>query len=120
MVGHGMAKAAAKAVKTVTILGATGSIGDSTIDLIQRCPEAYRVVALSAHRNVEKLAAQARLLRPEMVALADPAGYQDLKAALAGTSIRVAAGPEAVCEAASLDASGSWQRSSAPPACSQP
>ena len=106
MVSQGIDKAASRsgAVKTVTILGATGSIGDSTIDLIQRNPEAYRVVALTAHRNAAKLATQARLLRPEMVALADPAGYRDLKEALAGTSIRVAAGPEAVCEAAGLDA----------------
>jgi len=90
--------------KTVTILGATGSIGDSTIDLILRTPEAYRVVALSAHRNAVKLAKQARLLRPEMVALADPAGHQELKDILAGTGIRIGAGAEAVCEAASLSA----------------
>jgi 1-deoxy-D-xylulose-5-phosphate reductoisomerase len=97
--------AAADGVKTVTILGATGSIGDSTIDLIQRAPGAYRVVALTAQRNAAKLARQARELKPEMVALADPAGYAELKELLAGTAVRVAAGPEAVCEAASLDAS---------------
>ena len=90
--------------KSVTILGATGSIGDSTIDLIQRYPQAYRVVALTAHRNAAKLAQQARALKPEMVVLADESGYRDLKEALAGTGIRVAAGGEAVCEAASLDA----------------
>jgi 1-deoxy-D-xylulose-5-phosphate reductoisomerase len=99
-----MAPARNGAVKTVTILGATGSVGDSTIDLIQREPDKYRVVALTAHRNAAKLAQQARALKPEMVALADKAGYQELKDALAGTNIRVAAGPEAVCEAASLDA----------------
>jgi 1-deoxy-D-xylulose-5-phosphate reductoisomerase len=74
--------------KSVTILGATGSIGDSTIDLIQRNPEAYRVVALTAHRNAAKLAQQARVLKPAMVALADEAGYRELKDALAGTPKR--------------------------------
>jgi 1-deoxy-D-xylulose-5-phosphate reductoisomerase len=90
--------------KTVTILGATGSVGDSTIDLIRRNPDGYRVVALTAHRNAAKLAEQARLLRPTMVALADGEGYGALKAALDGTGIRVAAGADAVCEAASLAA----------------
>jgi 1-deoxy-D-xylulose-5-phosphate reductoisomerase len=88
--------------KRVAILGSTGSIGDSTIDIIERYPEAYKVVALTAHSNWEKLAEQAKRLRPEMVALADPAGYAALKEALAGTNIGVAAGPEAVCEAASM------------------
>jgi 1-deoxy-D-xylulose-5-phosphate reductoisomerase len=88
--------------KRVAILGSTGSIGDSTIDIIERYPEAYKVVALTAHSSWEKLAEQAKRLRPEMVALADPAGYAALKEALAGTNIGVAAGPEAVCEAASM------------------
>ncbi|MBY0509754.1 MAG: 1-deoxy-D-xylulose-5-phosphate reductoisomerase, partial [Rhodospirillaceae bacterium] len=90
------------APKRVAILGSTGSIGDSTIDIIERNPEAYKVVALTANGNWQKLAEQARRLRPEMVALADPAGYAALKEALAGTNIGVAAGPEAVCEAARL------------------
>ena len=90
--------------KTVTILGATGSVGDSTIDLILRNPEAYRVVALTAHKNCAKLAAQARALKPQMVACADPDGFAELKEALRDTDIHVAAGPEGVCEAANLDA----------------
>jgi len=88
--------------KRIAILGSTGSIGDSTIDLIERNPEAYKVVALTAHSNWEKLAAQAKRLRPDMVALADPVGYGALKTALAGTGIEVAAGAEAVCDAARL------------------
>ena len=88
--------------KRIAILGSTGSIGDSTIDLIERNPGAYKVVALTANSNWAKLAEQAKRLRPEMVALADPAGYAALKEALAGTNIGVAAGPEALCEAASL------------------
>ncbi len=90
--------------KSVTILGATGSIGDSTIDLIQRNPDSYRVVALTAHSNAAKLASHARALKPEMVALADEGAYRELKDALAGTGIRVAAGAESICEAAGLDA----------------
>jgi len=86
--------------KRVTILGSTGSIGDSTVDLIDRNPEAYDVVALTANGNWAKLAEQAQRLKPAVVALADPAGYADLKAALAGTGTEVCAGPEGVCEAA--------------------
>src|SRR3954467_6557698 len=73
--------------KRVAILGSTGSIGDSTIDLIERNPTAYKVVALTANSNWAKLAEQAKRLRPEMVALADPTGYAALKEALAGTNI---------------------------------
>lgn len=86
--------------KRVTILGSTGSIGDSTVDLIDRNPDAYDVVALTANGNWQKLAAQAKRLKPAVVALADPAAHADLKAALAGTGVRVVAGPEGVCEAA--------------------
>lgn len=90
------------APKRVTILGSTGSIGDSTIDLIERDPTAYQVVALTGNGNWKKLADQARRLKPEMAVIADVRNYQLLKDALAGTNIGVAAGPEALCEAASL------------------
>ena len=90
------------APKRVSILGSTGSIGDSTIDLIERDPAAYKVVALTGNGNWKKLADQARRLQPEMVVVADARNYQLLKDALSGTNIRVAAGPEALCEAASL------------------
>jgi 1-deoxy-D-xylulose-5-phosphate reductoisomerase len=86
--------------KRVTILGSTGSIGDSTVDLIDRNPDAYDVVALTANGNWAKLAEQAKRLKPAIVAVADTAAHADLKAALAGTSTRVVAGPEGVCEAA--------------------
>ncbi len=90
--------------RTVTILGSTGSIGESTIDLLQRAPEKYRVVALTAHKNAKKLASQALQLKPEFVAVADPKAYDELKRLLAGSGVRVAAGPEAICEAGSLNA----------------
>ncbi len=88
--------------RRIAILGSTGSVGDSTIDIIQRNPSAYDVLALTANGNWEKLAEQARALRPELVALADPAGYAELKGALAGTDIRIVVGEEGLREAASL------------------
>ncbi len=88
------------APRRVTILGSTGSVGCNTIDLIERQPEAFIVEALTAHSNVKKLAEQALKLRPQMAVVADASKYQELKAALAGTNIAVAAGPEALIEAA--------------------
>ncbi|MGQ3298020.1 1-deoxy-D-xylulose-5-phosphate reductoisomerase [Reyranella sp.] len=88
----------------VTILGSTGSVGQSTVDLIERDPARYRVEALVARRSVELLAEQARRLRARLAVVADPDQYRSLKEALAGTSIEVAAGPEAVVEAASRPA----------------
>lgn len=84
----------------VTILGSTGSVGQSTVDLIARDPARYRVEALVARSSVELLAEQARRLRARLAVVADPDRYKALKAALAGTSIEVAAGSEAVIEAA--------------------
>ncbi|MGB4100584.1 MAG: 1-deoxy-D-xylulose-5-phosphate reductoisomerase [Alphaproteobacteria bacterium] len=91
------------AKRRVVILGSTGSVGCQTIDLLSRAPEKYQVVALTAHRNVAKLAEQARALAAELAVIADPACYQELKDALAGTNIAVAAGPQAVVEAAQRD-----------------
>jgi len=89
--------------RRVTILGSTGSVGCQTIDLIARAPEKYEVVALTAHKNLAKLVEQARLLKPEMVVIADESQYRALKDALADTSVAVAAGEAAVVEAAEAD-----------------
>jgi 1-deoxy-D-xylulose-5-phosphate reductoisomerase len=86
--------------RTVTILGSTGSVGCNTIDLLARQPEAFSIEALTANRNVELLAEQARALRPRMVAIADASLYAELKEVLAGSGIEVGAGPSAVVEAA--------------------
>jgi 1-deoxy-D-xylulose-5-phosphate reductoisomerase len=88
----------------VTILGSTGSVGQSTVDLIARDPESYRVEALVAGNSVEALAEQARRLRARLAVVANPQRYRALKDALVGTSIEVAAGPEAVVEAATRPA----------------
>jgi len=91
-------------MKTVTVLGATGSIGCSTADLLAANPDRYRVLALVGNRNAARLAEQARALRAEMAVCADPAMHAELKAALEGSGIRVACGPAAVLEAARLGA----------------
>jgi 1-deoxy-D-xylulose-5-phosphate reductoisomerase len=88
------------AVRRVTILGATGSIGASTIDLIKRNRERYGVEAISARRNAAALAKIAREVGARFAVVADPAAYGDLKDALAGTGIEAAAGEAALLEAA--------------------
>jgi 1-deoxy-D-xylulose-5-phosphate reductoisomerase len=88
------------AVRSITILGATGSIGASTIDLIKRAPERYRVEAVSARRNAAALAKIAREVGARLAVVADPAAYRDLQDALAGSGIACAAGEDALVEAA--------------------
>jgi 1-deoxy-D-xylulose-5-phosphate reductoisomerase len=90
--------------RRVTILGSTGSIGCSTIDLIERDPDAYVVEALTANRSVDALADQARRFNARFVAVADPDCYDALKTAMSGTTAEIAAGPEAIVEAAARDA----------------
>ncbi len=86
--------------RSITILGATGSIGASTLDLIEREPDAYRVEALTAHRDVDGLARAARRTGARCAVIGDEAQYTPLKAALSGTGIEVAAGRGAICAAA--------------------
>jgi 1-deoxy-D-xylulose-5-phosphate reductoisomerase len=90
----------AAAPRSVTILGATGSIGRSTIDLLERHRESFTVEALTANGNIQLLAEQARKIGAKCAVTADPSRYDELKQALADTDIAVAAGPEAVAEAA--------------------
>ena len=89
--------------RSVTVLGSTGSIGCNTLDLIERNPEAFEVVALTGNRNVERLADQARRVGARMAVTADPGAYRTLKEALWGTGIAVGAGGDAVIEAAARD-----------------
>jgi 1-deoxy-D-xylulose-5-phosphate reductoisomerase len=90
--------------RRISVLGATGSIGESTLDLIGRNPSAYRVVALTGGQNTDRLAELAILHRAELAVIANPEGYAALRAALAGTGIEVGAGEEALLEAASRPA----------------
>ncbi|MEO0474782.1 MAG: hypothetical protein AAF085_02260, partial [Planctomycetota bacterium] len=87
-------------MRRVSILGATGSIGQNTIDLIARAPHAYDVVALTGASNIAQLAADARRLNAQVAVTADPARLGDLRGALAGSAVEAAAGPDAVIEAA--------------------
>jgi 1-deoxy-D-xylulose-5-phosphate reductoisomerase len=88
------------AQRSVSILGATGSVGASTIDLLKRNRAQYRVEALSARRNFAALAKSAREVNAKLAVVADPNAYNDLKDALAGSGIEVAAGESALLEAA--------------------
>jgi 1-deoxy-D-xylulose-5-phosphate reductoisomerase len=90
----------ARAPRTVTLLGATGSIGSSTADLLRRDTEGYRIEAVTAHREAGALARLARELGARFAAVADPAAYSELKAELSGSNIEAAAGPGAIVEAA--------------------
>src|SRR5213083_404529 len=90
----------APAERTVTLLGATGSIGASTVDLLKRERKRFRVEAVCANKSAAALAALARELGARFAAVGDPAAYGELKAALAGTGIEVAAGESGLVEAA--------------------
>jgi 1-deoxy-D-xylulose-5-phosphate reductoisomerase len=96
--------ASAVAVRSVTVLGATGSIGDSTLDLVRGGRERYRVEALTGNSNVEGLAKLAREFDARFVAVADPSKLGKLKDALCGTQTECGAGESAVIEAAARPA----------------
>ncbi len=88
-----------QAGKTVTVLGSTGSVGQSTVSLLLEHPERWDVVALAAGSDAIKLAEQARLLNARFAAIADTGQAKVLEEALAGTGIEVGAGADAVVEA---------------------
>jgi 1-deoxy-D-xylulose-5-phosphate reductoisomerase len=92
------------APKRLAILGATGSIGRSCAQVIGGAPDRFSVVSVAGGRDGAALAKRAIELGAEFAALADPAGYADLKAGLAGFSVEIAAGPKAVEEAALREA----------------
>lgn len=89
--------------RSISIFGATGSVGLSTLDLVRQHRSAFRVVALTANGNAEALAALAREFDAEIAVVAEPDAYAALKDALAGSGIEAAAGPDALIEAAKRD-----------------
>ncbi|OWK32701.1 1-deoxy-D-xylulose-5-phosphate reductoisomerase [Sphingomonas mucosissima] len=91
-------------MKTVTILGATGSVGTSTLDLVERSPEAFRVVALTANCDVAGLAAAAIRTCAERAVVADETCLPALRDALAGSGVEATGGEAAVVEAAAMGA----------------
>ncbi|MGF1624116.1 MAG: 1-deoxy-D-xylulose-5-phosphate reductoisomerase [Alphaproteobacteria bacterium] len=88
----------------VTLLGATGSVGLQTVDVMRQHPDRFETVALTANSNVAALAAMARDLGADYAAVGDPAAYRDLKDALAGSGTAAGAGPSGLDEAAARDA----------------
>lgn len=88
-------------MKSLSILGATGSVGCSTLDLVARAPERFRVEALVAGRNAAKLAEQARAVAARIAVIADESCLPELRDRLAGSGIEAAAGEAAMIEAAS-------------------
>nr|WP_089214701.1 1-deoxy-D-xylulose-5-phosphate reductoisomerase [Sphingopyxis indica] len=87
-------------MRRLSLFGATGSVGRSTLDLVRCDGEAWRVTVLTANSDVAELAKLAREFRPGIAVIADPARYGALRDALAGTGIEAAAGAEALVEAA--------------------
>ena len=90
--------------RTVSILGATGSVGTSTLDLVERSLERFEVVALTAATNAEALAQAARRTGARLAVVADENALPQLQVLLAGTQCRAAAGPAALVEAAAGEA----------------
>ena len=86
--------------RTISILGATGSVGEQTLDLVRRNRDDWRVVALTANCQVATLAAAAREFGAEIAVVADESCLADLREALADSGIEAAAGRTALCEAA--------------------
>ncbi len=91
-------------MKSLSILGATGSIGQSTLDLVRRQPDAFSVEVLTAQANVDGLAQAAKDVKAKRAVIGDESHYAALKAALAGTGIEVSAGRAAVIDAAACGA----------------
>ena len=86
--------------KRISVLGSTGSVGRNTLDIVKRNSDQFKIIALTAGGNVEDLIAQAITHQPKVVAIADATSYAKLKDGLEGTAISVAAGPDALIEAA--------------------
>lgn len=85
--------------RTISVLGATGSVGQNMVDLLLRSPEKFEVDALSANKNAALLADTAKKVNAKFCVVADDAHYRDLKSALSGTGIEAASGADALIEA---------------------
>lgn len=89
-------------MKYIAVLGSTGSIGTQSLDVCRKSPEAFRVTALSAHRNLKLLEQQVREFSPKYVAVSDETLYSELKTMLADLPVEVFCGIEGVCKLAAL------------------
>lgn len=91
-------------MKTVNVLGATGSIGESTLSIIRAHPDLFKVGVVTAHQNVDKLSEIAKEFDAEIAVIVDESKYQDLKGALSGSKTKILAGEEGLLEASSYKA----------------
>ncbi|MEO6580498.1 MAG: 1-deoxy-D-xylulose-5-phosphate reductoisomerase [Sphingomicrobium sp.] len=91
-------------MRSISILGATGSVGTSTLDLVEQHPDRFQVVALTAATNAAGLAQAARRTNAKLAVIADESKLDELRDALSGTNCRAATGPEALVEAAAGEA----------------
>ncbi|MDY0384129.1 1-deoxy-D-xylulose-5-phosphate reductoisomerase [Trichlorobacter sp.] len=90
-------------MKQIAILGSTGSIGVSTLEIVASHPDTFRVVALSAGKNLELCARQVRQFRPKLVAVADPHDLPRLRELLDGQDVEITGGLEGLCAVATAD-----------------
>tara|TARA_Y100000590_G_scaffold452397_1_gene595500 strand:+ start:1184 stop:2374 length:1191 start_codon:yes stop_codon:yes gene_type:complete len=90
------------AKRKISILGSTGSIGKNTLDIISYNKDLYNIEALTAYSNFEKLSEQALMFKPNIVVIGDENCYFELKKALSGTNIEVAAGKQALVDVAGI------------------
>ena len=90
--------------KSLIILGSTGSIGQSTLDVVRAQPERFAVKAMVGNQNIDQLVADAKEFRPHLVVTADAGRYAELKEKMAGSGIEVAAGEQATIDAAAIPA----------------
>ncbi|MFH1011289.1 MAG: 1-deoxy-D-xylulose-5-phosphate reductoisomerase [bacterium] len=86
--------------KPIILLGATGSIGSSTLDIVRALPGKFRICGLSTHRRVPELVSLAREFRPDAVAVADTSAFRQAKSELFGIGVEVLAGEEGLCKLA--------------------
>lgn len=89
-------------MKSIIILGSTGSIGTNTLDIVQRFPEDFRVVGLTAGGNVEKLEAQIRAFNPQVVAVSTESSAAALRTRCAGHPVEILAGEEGIAQVAAM------------------
>jgi 1-deoxy-D-xylulose-5-phosphate reductoisomerase len=89
-------------MKSIIILGSTGSIGTNTLDIVQRFPEGFRVVGLTAGGNIEKLEAQIRTFKPQVVAVSTESSAAALRTRCAGLPVEILAGEEGIAQVAAM------------------
>ena len=92
------------APKRISVLGSTGSVGESTLDLVRQSPSDFEVISLTGGKNWKKLAEQALEFRPGLVAIADEAEVGNLSEALSGSGIAIEVGEAGICAAAAEEA----------------